>query len=261
MKTTGSFATALALALLASPALSQVQSAEQQACTTGIEKNFTKLIKAGGKEISSCVKDIAKSKTSAGACFGEDRKGKIDKSEAATEALYASACVTARPDFGFGGVDAAIGAADASDDVLLATLFGDDLAAALPVGAPDAVVSDCQQGVTKAFLKCHDTRMKTYAKCNRAALAAGATDATATIACIGDDAKGKIAKRCDLDSGGKVDKIRAAIAGCAGADLVAAFPSCNTADPAVLHACLTDAEACSACDALAELTDSELVAD
>jgi hypothetical protein len=251
----------LTITLLAGSALAQVQSPEQQDCTTGVEKTFAKMVKANGKELSGCVKDIAKAKTSPVGCFGKDRKGKVAKAEAGTEAAYAGACVGTRPDFGFGGAAAALEAANGTDEALLDTLFGDDLAAALPVGAPDAAVSACQQGVTKALLKCHDTRVKTYTKCNRAALAGGATDATATVACIGDDAQGKIAKSCDLDAGGKTDKIRSAIASCTGADLIAAFPRCNTADPAVLHACLTGSEACVACNALANLSATTLATD
>lgn len=253
--------TALVL-LVASPALAQVQSAGQQSCATGIEKSFAKLVKTTGKDVSGCLKSIEKSQASASSCFGKDLKGKVAKSQATVESAYALSCVGNRPDFGFGGAGAALGAAQETDDALLVTLFGDDLGAALPVGAPDATLAKCQQSVTKALLKCHDTRVKTYAKCNKSALAGGATTAGATIACIGDDPKGKIAKICDLNAGGSVDKIRAALASsCASVDLQAAFPGCNTTDAETLHACLTDAEACVACNTLAELTASELATD
>jgi pimeloyl-ACP methyl ester carboxylesterase len=252
-----------ALALLfAAPALAQVQSAGQQACTTGLEKSFAKLVKTTGKDVSTCLKSITKSLASARSCFGKDIKGKVAKSQTAVESSYALSCVGNRPDFGFGGASAALSAAQSTDDSLLATLFGDDLGAALPVGAPDAALAKCQQSVTKALLKCHDTRVKSYAKCNKTALSGGATSETATSACIGDDPKGKIAKICDLNAGGKTDKIRASItSSCAGVDLQQAFPGCDTADAETLHECLTSAEACIACTTLAELTKTELVTD
>jgi pimeloyl-ACP methyl ester carboxylesterase len=253
--------TAFAL-LVAAPALAQVQSAGQQACTTGVEKSFAKLVKSTGKDISTCLKSIAKSQASARNCFGKDIKGKIAKSQAAVESSYALSCLDNRPDFGFGGAGAALSAAQSTDDSLLATLFGDDLGAALPVGAPDAALAKCQQSVTKALLKCHDTRVKAYTKCNRSALSGGATSAAATMACIGDDPKGKIAKICDLNAGGKIDKLRASIASsCGGVDLQAAFPGCDTADAETLHGCLSAQEACTACNTLAELTRTEPMTD
>ncbi len=72
---------ALAPALfLAVPALADVQTVEQQGCTTGVENSFAKMVKALGKETSSCLKDIASSRTTAGACLGSDPKGKVAKS-------------------------------------------------------------------------------------------------------------------------------------------------------------------------------------
>jgi pimeloyl-ACP methyl ester carboxylesterase len=261
--------TVLAVAVSTAPlgyavveAAAQVQSPGQQACATGIEKSYGKMVKIVGKGVTGCMKDIAKSKTTAAACFGSDVKGKVAKTAAGVESAYAGACVGNRPDFGFGGAAAALSSAYATDDALLHALFGADLGAALPIGAPDALLSKCQQAVTKSVLKCHDTRVKEFSACNKAALSGGATSASATVACIGADAKGKIAKACDLDAGGKVDKIRGSIAkSCGGVDLVSAFPQCAASDPAALHGCLAASGACVACSSLAELSASAEAAD
>ena len=247
--------TALAVAFSwahADTADAQAQSAEQQSCSTGVDKGMVKTVKATGKGISSCLKDIAKTKASSG-CFGDDRKGKVAKSMAKTQAVHTDVCVANSPNFGFAGSGVANRLAQLSDDVLIKILFGTDLAAAVPSGAPDAALSSCQQKVTKALNKCHDTRFKGYAKCKKKALSDGATEQAAVTACVTDDSRGKVAKTCDLNEGGKVDKVRGTIAkSCSGVDLSVAFPGCPAADAEGLHACLVPREACSACGLISE---------
>ncbi len=252
----------LALCAAAIPAYAQIQSAEQQKCSTAIDKGFSKGVKAVGKEMCSCIKDIAKSKASAASCFRNDRKGKITKTLVKTEATHADGCTANLPDFGFAGAGPANLRALETDRALLDALFGDDLTTALPTGAPDATLSKCQQGVAKAVKKCHDTRAKTFAKCKKGALKDGATAQAAITVCVTDDSAGKIAKTCDLNSGGKTDKIRGAIAkSCGGVDLAAAFPGCATGDAETLHGCVVAAEACSACGAMAEVAGDLLGTD
>jgi len=244
------------------PVQAQLQTKEQQKCSTAIDKGFTKAVKAVGKEMSSCIKDIAKSKASAAGCFRNDRKGKITKTLIKTEATHSDACTNSLPDFGFRGAGPANLKALGTDEALLDALFGDDLSAALPTGAPDAALSKCQQGVAKALQKCHDTRTKTFSKCKKGALKDGATAQAAITVCVTEDAAGKIAKTCDLNSGGKTDKIRGTIAkSCGGVDLAAAFPGCATGDAETLHGCLVAKEACAACGAMADVVDDLLGTD
>ncbi len=235
----------------------------QIACATGIDKSWAKSIKAVEKELSSCLKDIAKGTTSAGSCLGRDRKGKVakvrDKMLATDRALCAGA---SRPGFGYAGVAATFVASEAVDDALIPALFGDDPAAALPTGAPDAAAASCQQAVAKALAKCVDTQAKEYVKCRKGALAGGAEDAAALAACFTADAKGKVAKACDLDADGKVDKLRGTIAKkCAGVTLATAFPTCNPADAEELHACLLAPARCATCRATAEASELETALD
>ena len=257
-------ATACALLLTAVSAHGQTQSAAQQACSTGLDKSFAKSVSAVGKEICACVKDIAKGKTSSASCFGKDRKGKIAKSLAKVTGGYADDCLGNLPDFGSAGAGAASVVAQATGAALLDILFGDDLDAALPIGAPDQAVSKCQQSVAKALKKCQDKKLKEYTGCKKKALKAGAADAATVEACFGADDKGKIAKACDLLDGSKTDKVRRAIAkSCvaAGADLVAAFPRCATSDPEQLHACLDRPADCLACQAVADVGAFALTLD
>jgi pimeloyl-ACP methyl ester carboxylesterase len=249
-------------AMAAAPAAAAVQTKEQQKCSTGVDKGFSKTLKAVGKEMNSCIKDISKLKATAATCFRNDRKGKILKSMLKTEASHAGNCTGNLPEFGFAGAGHANRLAKIADAALLDALFGDDLQAALPNGGPDAALSKCQQGVAKALTKCHDARAKTYAKCKKKALSGGATDQAAVTTCVTDDGGGKLDKSCDLNSGGKVDKVRGAIAkSCASVDLAAAFPGCATGDAELLHGCLVTAEACAACGSIAEVAGDLLGTD
>lgn len=255
-----SFALAMGLALVASPAFA-VLTDDQQSCATTVDKSFAKLVKAVNKEIGACLKSVAKSKSSA-TCLGTDSKGKVAKTRDKLLASDKEDCAgAARPDFGYGGAAATFTSAEAVDDAMITALFGEDPASALPTGAPDADLSKCQQSVTKALSKCVDTQAKEYTKCRKKAVAT-ADDVTPLTACVTDDPKGKVAKSCDLDADGKVDKLRGAIAkSCEGVDLAAAFPGCATADPAALHACLVAPARCEVCKAATVAGEMESVLD
>ncbi len=246
------------VALSAPPVAAQVQSEAQQACAVGMDKEFAKAVKAAGKEVLGCMKDIAKSQVSAIGCFdadgrGTDRKGKIAKAMAKMESVQADSCSTNLPDFGFTGAGVYNRRAQAADDAATTILFGDEFATALPSGAPDKARDKCQQKVAKALMKCRDTRLKSWTACRAEALAGGADDQAAANACIGADPDGKIAKACSFELDGKVDKLRSAVEkNCQGVDLTAAFPGCDAGDTLSLYQCLSAAESCSTCGLMAE---------
>ncbi len=253
----------LAIAILfAAPAtiFAQAQTADQQSCSNDVEKSFGKTVKAVGKGMCGCMKDISKSKAGT-TCFGSDAKGKVAKATAATEAAHTATCYGNAPDFGFAGAGIANENAVLSDDQLLAIMFGSELTTALPIGGGTAELAKCQQSVAKAVKKCRDTRLKNYAGCKKKALKGGAADQASISACVIDDSKGKIAKTCD-QTGAKVDKIRATVAKkCVGVDLSVAFPGCGTADAEVLHACIEDQEACKTCGMAAAMAGDDLAID
>ena len=175
------------------PAGAQVQTPGQQACAAAAEKAHQKTVKARGKEVSSCLKGIAKGATTAGSCFGRDEKGKIKKARQTILDGYARSCIGSRTDFAFAGADAVIAASDPTDARLVEILFGDDPSTALPPHNPDTTMTKCQQGVAKSAQKCTATQLKSYAKCEAAALKGGAVNAAAVAPCFGADDNGKIA--------------------------------------------------------------------
>jgi pimeloyl-ACP methyl ester carboxylesterase len=239
----------------------QVQTVAQQGCSTGVDKAFTKTLKAIAKDELICLKSIAKGLINS-SCFTADSKGLIAKATTAAEAAQAPCNVPAdSPSFGFAGAGTANEAALAGDE-LLNTVFGNDLVAALPPGNPDTALNKCQQSVFKAATKCRDARAKNYAKCKKGALKSGATSQAPVTACITDDSKGKIAKKCNLEDGAKVDGKRKAIAKkCAGVDLSVAFPGCGSTDAAILHQCIVPVEACATCAALGLIAGDNLGPD
>lgn len=239
----------------------QVQSTAQQSCSTGVDKAFTKTLKSIAKDQLICLKSIAKGSIGT-SCFTADRKDLVAKATAAAEVAQAPCNVPADfPSFGFAGTGIANETALAGD-ALLNTVFGDDLVAALPTGNPDTTLSRCQQSVFKAATKCRDARAKNYTKCKKKALKSGATTQAPVTACITDDAKGKVAKKCDLEEGAKVDGVRKAIAKkCTGVDLSVAFPGCGSTDAAVLHQCIVPVEACATCAGLGRIAGDNLGPD
>lgn len=240
--------------LAPAPIWAAEESAEQQLCTASVDKQWAKSIKTGTKLVGGCLKGIAKSKTSAGACLGSDTKGKVAKVRDKLLATDVDRCRdTNRTNFGYAGAAATFGASERVDEALVVALFGDDPASALPIGAPDAVLSKCQQAVTKTLTKCVDAQAKIYKACKKKALKTGAADAAAIAPCFTDDPKGKVAKSCDLDDAGKIDKLRSTIAKkCVDVSLAVAFPQCATGDATALHACLVAPARCAICQATIE---------
>ena len=262
LRTTPIIALAFSLAL-ASAASAQVQTGGQQACAAAVDKEYLKTVKALSADMNGCLKSISKG-TASVSCFGSDSKGKIKAAKAKLLVSYAASCVGNRPDFGFGGLPNVLDAAGHTETASLATLFGSNLSAALPIGPADLAIPKCQQAVAKAVTKCIDTQLKGFAKCKAAALRDGATAASAVADCFGADTK--IASACDLSSGTSVDGIRKAIAkSCtlSNVNLVAAFPGCSTADPEQLHACAADGTLCMSCQqaALTSATEGSIDCD
>jgi pimeloyl-ACP methyl ester carboxylesterase len=240
----------------------QVQSSEQQTCASGAEKSLQKIVKAYGKDVSSCLKAVAKGSTTASSCFGSDPKGKVKKARQGVIDSYADGCIGSRTDFAFAGADSVLTATDDTDARMVEALFGDDPSVPLPTGNPDTAMVKCQQGVAKSIQKCSGAQLKSYAKCEATQLQDGATSSTAVVPCFGADDQGKIAKSCDLNADGKVDAIRGAIAkSCSGVDLSVAFPGCGTADAEQLHGCLAAAMRCEACRQVGETSALEASLD
>ena len=168
--------------------------------------------------------------------------------------LQAKKC-TELPDFGPSDgmlvADAAVGAGTGFFVDLFGVAFDGTI---LP--NDQSAARKCQQSVASSARKCLDARLKEFARCAKEGLKHGSiTSPVELAACIGADAKGKIAAACDLGVAGdkKVDLLRRSLGKlCVAADVLPSevLPVCagaTTVEDA--HGCLTPRIACRACRA------------
>ncbi len=247
-----------ALALAPTLVKAQALSRDQQLCTRAFDKDFAKTVGAHAKVVSSCMKNFAKGRLvgSAQACLGSDSRGKFSAAKHKAARDYAQLCSGTGSDggallapYGVGLPGRAALAASTLGAELAARMFGADLDLALVTGAADKATSRCQQSVAKDAGKCRKAKLKAYHRCKAKGLKGGSiTGASGLEACIGDDAKGKVARACGANSRLAKDVTQR----CAGVNLVQAFPACTTPD---LYTCVEREVECMACLAIDEADD------
>ncbi len=250
----------MTVALLATTASAQVQSAAQQKCLNGMTAALTKVAKAQQGVITACLKAAATGKLPPGQtaeqCLAADGKGKVAKAIAKTVETQGKLCATL-PSFGFAGA-AAVNGAGVGDSVdLEQAVFGPDLGLAAILQASDKTGAGCQAQVVKSTNQLLTTALGLYRGCKQAGLKGGTITSSATLdACIdaiATDGAGKIGKAIV-----KLGKLVATK--CEGVTLAAAFPgACGMAPD--LAACLALRARCETCqmaataDALARSCD------
>lgn len=226
------------------------QSKDQQKCILGLNKDLSKVAKAEGKHVAGCIKDFAAGGASAEAC-ATSTGVKVQSAKDKTVSTEAKKCATDVPEFGPAvALDVNL-PAEAMPLDLIHDVFAADLDTAVFVESADPDGAKCQAAVTKSLNKCLETKVKAFNSCKKGGLK-GETVRTPDqlSACIGDDPKQKIAKACNLNSGGKVDKIRKTLADKCPApavDLSLTFPGCGVLDAEATHLCLDDRVECRVC--------------
>jgi hypothetical protein len=178
--------------------------ASQQKCLNAINKDGSAVARTQGKESIGCLKAAGKGTLvgTAQACLTADAKGKVGKAKNKTTADETKNCTPA-PSFGYTSA-ATINTAAASGEVdLTADVFGPNLDAAVISCTTNKPGCVCQQKVQKVVEQLAALKLATFIKCKKAAIAAGATSATALEDCVRNgltpgsiaaDSKGKIAK-------------------------------------------------------------------
>ncbi|RMF24114.1 MAG: lamin tail domain-containing protein [Deltaproteobacteria bacterium] len=229
----------------------------QQKCMTALNKDLAKVAKTSGKDALKCLSDGAKERLGAMTiddCVAADRKGKIASATAKTAKDFGKLCVGLASDGferypSFGATDDATVSTAGTDRPrdLLRDVLGSDLDAATIRLSADKDAAKCQQSLAKDVLRCLDTIGKEFSRCKKTGLADGAIRRTSELgACLGADARGKIAKTCDP----VVGRIRRDLDNrcvSAGVDLLAAFSPCGSSDAAAVAACIWAAADCRAC--------------
>jgi hypothetical protein len=253
----------------------QVQSKDQSKCTMAMNKSLVKIFAAQGKKAGKCMQGAAKGVLvgTVEDCLAGVAGDKVDKASVKTQEKFDKLCTgttnndpTPRlPPYGVSDAPSVNLAASAEPLESIRSVFGDDLAALFVDADTDKDGTKCKLGVAKGLTKCADALIKAFLKCK----AAGLKDETTPIdgaddleACLGDDPKGLIAKRCDLmeekkPGKFKLDGIRKALAKCEdeAVDLAAALPGCAPGDADAAHACAMSSARCHVCEALNRADD------
>ncbi len=157
------------VAMLVTPATSYAQlDKDQSKCVQTLNKDGGKVSKSKSKLGQKCLKDGANGKllTTADLCISDDEKGKVSKSKAKTLTDEAGKCATGT---GFVSINGA--QTNTSNEfqtlALLTDLLGGTLDTAVQIDKSNA---KCQQKVQKAADKVLATKLKSFAKCLKAAL-------------------------------------------------------------------------------------------
>jgi cysteine-rich repeat protein len=237
------------------------QDKEQQKCILELNKNFAKVAKTQGTEISKCIKDGSKDKLvgqSIEQCTTADNGGKVAQATQKTIDKAADKCASdpndpAFPDFGVTDPNTVNRIAIQTELALIHEIFGFDLDEAIfSHDGETKAASKCQQLVADSVRKCQDAKLKEFNRCTKEGLKDESIQSSLDLqACMGVDPKGNIAKACDPVSGTIPSKIDKKCVG-KGVDLLGAFASCDTDDPGELATCLDQIVECQVCLALNE---------
>ena len=233
---------------LALPAAAQL-SREDQKCMTTFSKSVRKVARKHGKIVKKCLAKFASGSLAAQSpevCIADDPGGKLGDTVVKSIAKTNDKCAAGFPPFGTSLPATAMTEAVLVQFDLMHQSIGPDLDVNLIATAQD---SKCQAKVAAALLKCEDTRIKEYLKCQKLGLKSGAIIDAATLAdtCLGTaldqqpDPKGRIASKCGTKLVANITKH------CATTDLMQAFVGCSAGDSASLGTCLSNESACQVC--------------
>ncbi len=246
------------LMLAAGVANAQV-SKQDQGCINGFSKSAWKVAKAHGAIVSKCLRQYAAGSliaTTPEACVRSDPKGKLTNAVGQALVSTSGKCAGGPPPFGVVPADISLSRAAFSRAALgEIDLVHGSIAADLDVGMfVDPAGASCQSKVATALLKCQDTRLREFVKCQKLGLRSGQITDAATLAatCLGSGNEpqpdsGKIA----LDCGTKLaDTI---VRSCATTPIVQAFAACGATTESQIPACLSGEAACQTCRILNEV--------
>jgi len=255
---------AIVLALYIAPGLaSAALSKDDQKCINEINKSASKVAKAVCGDISSCLKNVGKEKTTDTwtECIASDPKGKQAKATGKLTSKVSSKCLS---DPNFPSIDTSDTAgmnarAIAKELAILEAIMGTDVDGAVALCDPDKDDCKCQQAVIKQAWKCQGSKLKDFIACKKNGLKGKNGPAFESAlelqnACLGTngtgesipDSKGKQQKDCFTKLDSTIGKK------CPATD-IDLFPGCGTVDAAGLSACIDLIVECEVCRFLNDL--------
>ena len=236
--------------------IERVQSKAQRKCILALNKSFSKVARAQGKLIGSCIKKGSKGQLGAQSiedCTTAD-SAKLANATSQTVSKAEKRCADpndpAFPDFGASDAPTINDVAVQMELDLIHEAFGSDLDSSIIPKATDKAGAKCQQAIAKEVRKCRAARLSQYNGCKKSGLKNGDIQSgVALAACLEFDPRYKIATACD-PAAGRI--ALTAFKKCVrkDVDLSDAFPGCDTDDLGELTTCLNDAAQCEVCQAL-----------
>jgi hypothetical protein len=237
------------------------QTKNQQRCIDALNKSLAKVADAHAKAISKCVKNYAKTGSSAEFCLMEPNSS-VERAEQKTLKRELTRCADTMPDFGATDAATVNDAAMQLEVDVIREIFGDDLDAALVTSAVDKDAAKCQRAVVKAVAKCRRSKLKKFNRCKKIGLKKSDIRSDVDLeGCWGDDPRGVVAKACDPVSGKLATRVLPKNCVSRGVDLSSAFPGCDTDDSADLAMCVEEIVNCRVCVALNQADDLSLDCD
>jgi len=244
----------MALFMFAGQASAQL-SKDDQKCVNEINKSASKVTKAMGGDISSCVKDVGKGKTldPFTTCITSDPKGKVAKQVGKLVSKVGSKCPgnPAFPLLDVSLTDQMNALAIAKELAIIAAILGTDLNGAIVDCDTDKDACKCQQSVIKQVFKCQKAKLGDFIACKKDELKGkNGPPVTSALelqnACLGTngtnesipDGKGKQAKDCGAKLASAISKK------CPDPDQ---FPGCGTVNAAELEVCVEVIVECEVC--------------
>ncbi len=228
----------------------------ERRCISTFTKSLRKVSKTHGKLIKKCVSDFAKGRLvnqTPEECVIEDPRGRLASTILKETTKVSIRCVAGFPSFGARDPSVSFGHSVISQIDLVHRALGENLDLGL-IAAPQAD-ANCQAKVHTALLKCADTRLKEYARCQSKNTKSGAIVDAETMAdvCLGTglesqpDPNNRIGLKCLAGVTSTIVRY------CLTTDLGQAFSPCEESDPIQLGECLSEQTACEMCLVLNEV--------
>jgi hypothetical protein len=218
-----------------------------------MNQNLAKVARAQSVDILSCIQSGARSGLEGmtiDECLTADRMGRVNRAILKTQSQEARMCLVDQPDFAFTGADTVNASGTSYELALIQDMLGSDLEGVVVKNIYNSRISRCQRVLVKAVERCRRAKLDEFNKCKLRGLKDSIFDAMSLrSSCLNSDPRGKIARRCDPESGGIR---RTLLQRCGEADLSALFPGCGTDDAGELAACLERMVECRVCLSLAE---------
>jgi hypothetical protein len=237
------------------------QTKGQQRCINALNLSLAKVSTAHAKAFSKCVKNHARTGSSAEVCLMA-KNSSVERAVQRTFKQEMRRCADSAPDFGATDATTVNDAAMQLEVDVIREIFGVDLDAVLVTSDVDKDAAKCQQAVVKSVDKCQQSKLKEFNRCVKTGLRKAIIRKSGDFEdCWGHDPRGVVARACDPVNGKLATRVLPKSCVARGVDLSGAFPGCGTDDSADLAICVDEIVECRVCAAFNQVDDLALDCD